>query len=430
MNKVKVKNIIIAEKIYIDKLGVESVGDLQAAYTYVNGTELLSTLEESDTHFIVPSNSYHKLEWETLDDRRIYKKLDKTLLFSGMLRPEQSEAVEKLFIPNSDRARSGLLQAPTGWGKTFSGCNLIARNNTKTLVLVHTKLLFDQWLSEAEKQLPNAIIGKIGDGFYSIGDVTIAIYKTVYNNLDKLRDEFSTILIDETHKAPADMFSSVVNNLNARVKIGISATPRRKDGKHVYLADFFSPFKVVAEDSRILATPMVQIKQTDFKFTIINPKQDWAKAINKLCSDDSYINLIAETAISYIKQKRCPLIIAERVQMLETLQTLIPDSVCVIGKTSSEEREDALEGLGTKYKAILTTKLFDEGISCNRLDTLLLTCPSNNSVQWEQRIGRIVRLHPDKQLPLVVDFWLSGAIVSRQQKNRLAWYTERGYNIL
>lgn len=428
MNKVKVNNITIAEKIYIDKQGLDNSSDLLVAYTYNNGDEFLSTIEETEDYFIVPSNSYHKLEWTSLVDNRNFSHLDYKLEFKGLLRSEQQEAVNKFFI--GERARSGLLQAKPGWGKTFAACNLIARNNSKTLILVHTVLLFEQWLDEIAKQLPNITVGKIGDGFFSISDVTVAIYKTAYNNIEQLRNEFSTLIVDEAHKCPADMFSTVVNNINAKVKIAITATPRRKDGKHIYLEDFFSPFKVVAEDLRDLAVPAVTVVQTDFKFAIIDPKRDWSRAVNKLCADTDYQDLIANKAISYIKQGRCPLIIGDRVQMLKDLSKKIPNSICVIGESDKTIREDALENLGKTYKAILTTKLFDEGISCHRLDTLFFTCPSNNPVQWEQRIGRIERLHPEKQFPLVVDFWLSGKVVARQQKARLLWYTSRGYHIL
>jgi len=31
---------------------------------------------------------------------------------------------------------------------------------------------------------------------------------------------------------------------------------------------------------------------------------------------------------------------------------------------------------------------------------------------------------------MIVDFWLSGAIVARQQKTRMEWYKQRGYYIL
>lgn len=428
MNKVKVKKIQIEDKIYINREDIPDLDELQAAYTYHNGEEFISTINIYDEYVTVPSNSYHKLDWDEIIDKRIFEPLDYTLHFSGKLRPEQEEIVEKLF--SKGRARSALIQAKPGFGKTFTAARIIAKNNTKTLVLVHTTLLFRQWVQELESQIPDIPIGQLGDGLFNMKDITVAIYKTAYNNIDKLSNEFSTLIVDEAHKCPAELFSSVVNNINAKVKIALTATPRRKDGKHVFLDDFFSPFRIQANDSRDLPVPLVQIIPTDFKFKLINPKTDWARALNKLCSDEAYLRFVAEKAIAYIKQGRCPLIIGERVQMLKDLEQLIPNSICVIGSTPENIRKDAIANAGVKYSALLSTKLFDEGISCHRLDTLMLTCPSNNSVQWEQRIGRIERLHPDKQHPLIADFWLSGNIVNRQQTNRLAWYQQRGYNIL
>jgi len=426
--KAKVGHIVLAEKIYINKEQVEDHDLLISLYTYDNGDEFLSTIEENDDYYIVPSNSYYKLEWDSIEDNRNFKQLDYDLQFHGQLRPEQQEAVNKFLTRG--RARSGLLQAKPGFGKTFAACSIITSNNTKTLILVHTKLLFRQWIEELEKQIPDTPIGKAGDGLWDIQDITVAIYKTAYNNLDKLINEFSTVFVDESHKCPAEMFSQVVNGINAKVKIALTATPKRKDGKHVYLNDYFSPFKVVAQDSRDLPTPSAQIIRTDFKFNIIDPKRDWARSLNKLAADKKYLEFIADKAVQYIKQGRCPLIIGERVQMLKDISALIPNSICVIGATTEDVRKDALENAGTKYSALLSTKLFDEGISCHRLDTLMLTCPSNNPIQLEQRIGRIERLHPDKQLPLIADFWLSGKVVSRQQIKRLEWYKQRGYYIL
>ena len=131
-----------------------------------------------------------------------------------------------------------------------------------------------------------------------------------------------------------------------------------------------------------------------------------------------------------IATKRRPLILGERVQMLKDLQAMITDSVCLIGETDESTRKDVLQNVGGKYKAVLSTKLFDEGISCHRLDTLIITCTNNNPIKLEQRIGRIIREHPEKQVPLVIDFWLSGPIVARQQTKRLQWYQQRGYYIL
>ena len=45
--------------------------------------------------------------------------------------------------------------------------------------MVHTKLLFRQWIEELEHQIPNIKIGKIGDGFLQVEDITVGIYKSV-----------------------------------------------------------------------------------------------------------------------------------------------------------------------------------------------------------------------------------------------------------
>jgi superfamily II DNA or RNA helicase len=263
-----------------------------------------------------------------------------------------------------------------------------------------------------------------------IKSVTVGIYKTVHNRLHEIKNSFSLVIVDEAHLCPAEVFSQALNGINARTKIGITATPKRKDLKHILLPDFFTPFIVAAKDPRKPYDPSVEIVNTDFKFMVIDPKRDWSRQINKLCANKDYLQYLADTAIRKIKNGRVPLILGERVAMLKTLHKLIPHSVLLIGETTEEKRKEALENVGSKYRCVLSTKLFDEGISCHRLDTLFLTCPSNNPIKLEQRIGRIVRKHPDKQTPLVVDFWVRGPIVSRQQKFRLEWYEKRGYYIL
>ena len=94
--------------------------------------------------------------------------------------------------------------------------------------MVHTKLLFRQWIEELERQLPSAKIGKVGDGLFDVQDITVGIYKSVYNRRDELEEKFSTVLVDEAHLCPAEMFSTALNSLNAKIKIGISATPKEK----------------------------------------------------------------------------------------------------------------------------------------------------------------------------------------------------------
>jgi len=428
MNKIVIKHATITDKIYMNADDIEDVDSFLQAYTYNIGDEILFTYEydEEKDIYAVPSNSYKKLSLTEYEDLRNFEDSDTKFSFQGKLRPEQEAMVDD-FFSIGDRLRSGLFQAPCGWGKTYVACNLIARSNKKTLILVHTKLLFRQWIDELESQIPDVDIGRIGDGLYAVEDITVGIYKSVLNNMEDLHDRFSLLVVDEAHLCPADMFSQAVNSVNCRAKIAITATPRRKDGKHVYLDDYFTDFKSFAVDPRVLEIPKVEIISTDINFRVLDPKRDWSRQINKLSNNKNYLKLLAETAITKIANGRCPLILADRLDMLKELNKMIPRSVLMIGSTKEEERKEALENVGIKYDCVLSTKLFDEGISCHRLDTLFLTCPSNNPIKLEQRIGRIIREHPEKQRPLVVDFWLKGPIVGKQQKSRFDWYQRQKY---
>ena len=60
-------------------------------------------------------------------------------------------------------------------------------------MLVHTKLLFRQWIEELERQIPGVKIGRVGDGIYDIQEITVGIYKSVYNRRDEMSEHFSMI---------------------------------------------------------------------------------------------------------------------------------------------------------------------------------------------------------------------------------------------
>ena len=132
MNKAHVKKIYLAEKIYIKKEDVLDEDQLLSLYTYDNGDEWLSTIEENDEYYIVPSNSYHKLEWDEIEDDRNFVQMEESHDFIGELRWEQQEVVDKFF--SRGRARSGILQAPCGWGKTFTGCEIISKGYHSSLI--------------------------------------------------------------------------------------------------------------------------------------------------------------------------------------------------------------------------------------------------------------------------------------------------------
>lgn len=429
--KYKIRKATISDKIYFNRDDILDIPFQDFRYVLFNynlGDTFYSTLEydEETGMCSVPSGSWHKLEILELEDLRA--NTDKqSWSFKGGLRAEQQSVADKLLQNN--KLYSGLIKADCGWGKTYLGTYLIGNYKKPTIIICHTKLLAYQWLDAIKELIDVDEVGFIGDGKESIKPITIAIYKSLLTRLDKVLDQFEVLFVDEAHLCPAETFSRAVNGVNARVKIALSATPTRKDGLHIILPDFFGPNRIIAENVDKLSAS-VQLVQTQVPFRVINPNRDWTRQLTKLAKTTSYLDLIAQVARDKIAHGRCPLILSERIEMLEDLQSRIPNSVLLVGGTKNAQREDILKNAGTKYSAILSTKIFDEGISCHRLDTLMFTCPGNNYAKLEQRIGRILRRHPDKKDPLIIDFWLTGPIVYNQQQGRLEWYRKQNYEIL
>jgi superfamily II DNA or RNA helicase len=81
--------------------------------------------------------------------------------FAGTLRADQEAAVADLL-----RHDTGILHAPTAFGKTVTAAAMIARRGVNTLVLVHRKELLDQWRERLLTflALDPRCIGTIGGG--------------------------------------------------------------------------------------------------------------------------------------------------------------------------------------------------------------------------------------------------------------------------
>ena len=58
-------------------------------------SEFLSTISEDEDYYIITFNSYHKLEWDEIEDQRNFEQTDADLNFEGTLRWEQKEVVDK-----------------------------------------------------------------------------------------------------------------------------------------------------------------------------------------------------------------------------------------------------------------------------------------------------------------------------------------------
>ena len=169
---------------------------------------------------------------------------------------------------------------------------------------------------------------------------------------------------------------------------------------------------------------------------MLTPGVPWVNKMNNLLYDDDYQQFIAGLAKAQIAKGHRVLVTADRVEFLQKVYEYIGKETCVLITGSNETKSQSVrEALlaevtaGTKMCVAASRQIFTEGISLNILSCTILAVPTSNKALLEQLIGRIMRLHPDKLDPVVIDLNFSGNDSRKQNNERLAFYMEKGWDI-
>ncbi len=322
------------------------------------------------------------------------------------------------------------INALVGWGKTFTALHLAKKFSQRTLVITHTTILRDQWIGEV-KELFGIGADLIGDGkFNDTGSpIVVGNVQTVTKMVPRLSKMFGTVILDEAHHVPAETFGTIIDGMYSRYRIALSGTLNRKDGKQVVFKDYFGD-KIFKPPQSNTLSPQVHILKTGVKLL---PGATWVQKINNLLYDEDYQRVVALVAKKYVEKGHKVLILANRTEFLVKCQQYIGGrSIYVIAETSIADREKAKEKINNGELDVIcgSLKIFSEGVSINGLSCLLMPEPYNNDVLLEQIIGRVMRNHPNKLDPVVVDFNFAGLGERKQNNARLGFYLNKGWEVV
>ena len=350
------------------------------------------------------------VRYQIIDQRRTLPERDFT--FAGILKGYQQSVTADILGRDF-----GVLQAPTGSGKTIMALAIIARRRQPALIIVHNKELLNQWVERIEKFLgiPEAEIGIIGNGKRQVGEkITVGIVNSVYPVAEELKEHIGNLVIDECHRCPSRTFMDAVTAFDCKYMLGLSATPYRRDGL-TKLIGWHLGRKVevkqadLTETDIILAVEVIP-RETMFA-SIYDASEEYARVLSELTEDAARNQLIARDVIREAANGGgiC-LVLTDRREHCSALAKLISPAgigvAILTGDVSNGSRKAIVDQLnaGSIKVLVATGQLIGEGFDCKELSTLFLATPIKFDGRLKQYLGRILRPAPGKDKAKVYDY--------------------------
>lgn len=393
--------------------------------------------EETPAGLVVPRGfgrqlvgilKYHQVRFQIDDRRRTLAPVD--FSFKGELRDFQVEALEA--VASRD---FGVLQAPTGSGKTVVTLALIVRRRQPALVVVHTKELLDQWVARIETFLgiPAGEVGIIGAGKLKVGEITVGIVNSVYKVGPQVAPRFGHLIVDECHRCPSRTFTEAVTAFDSKYMTGLSATPWRRDGLsrliYWHLGDKVHEVdRAALVDAGHVLEASVIWRETSFK-PYHDPSEEYSRMLSELTQDPARNALIAaDVAREAGNGGGVCLILTDRKAHVDTLVELLEDrrieAAMLTGDLSNGDRQSVVEALNAGQVKVLvaTGQLIGEGFDCRELSTLFLATPIKFNGRLLQYLGRVLRPAPGKDKAKVYDYLDPVGVLQAAAKARARVY--------
>lgn len=316
-------------------------------------------------------------------------------------------------ITAAAKYKRGIVQAPTGSGKTFVFIGIMRAlpPNTPTLVLTDTIDLTEQNYDELVKaNFKN--VGRLHGKKKSPNVITCSTVQSV-KKLEHVFPHIRALIVDEAHACMSAVPVSIYRKLkHTPVRIAISATPFTDPEQEYKLKGYFGPlFRTQATDTGVLTTKELQergiLSGSNCFFHEVNepqiPYEVFQDAVKfGLAENPYFLKLVKKLALGMSGRT---LILVERLVQGDSLAAMIPNSFWIQGEDHPDLRKKVIQKLKTSNEviAIVSQKIISKGLDV-KVHNLINAAGGKAKHSIIQRMGRGLRTAEDKDILNYHDF--------------------------
>lgn len=450
--------IVLADRIYIDSSGMsnKTKRQLRRMATFSNKQYFQNQAMDMPNYdesrfiylgsdqgkYIVLPRGLREAILKKFDNAGIsYKIEDKrtqgrelNISFRGELRESQISAMETML-----ENETGILHAATAFGKTVVCCDMIARRGISTLILVDRADLMNQWMKrldeflDIDEELPEyqtktgrtrkrkSLIGNLQGAHDTLtGIVDVAMIRSLKkkDGFHPMLKEYAQVYFDECHHAASESAIEVLQEINAKYVYGVTATPKRGDGKEKINEFLLGPIRY-----RFTAKDRAEEQNIDHlvypRFTRTVKPHHLSKtpygndAYELIRNNDVRDEQIIRDVAYCVQAGRTPVVLTKYVdhanKLSERLKKYADRLILLTGANGTKARREQVEELNKVDDSdslilVGTGSLLGEGFDFPRLDTLFMATPVSGENVVEQYVGRLNRDYDGKENVIVYDY--------------------------
>jgi superfamily II DNA or RNA helicase len=311
---------------------------------------------------------------------------------------------------------------PTASGKTIAAAGFVeAARTLGVLILTHRRLLVSQFEGDLRTEgYADRYSAAIENGMkpHGTSPLTIQTYAWFARHVDSIdRDAYQLVICDEAHTALGEKTSAAIRSFPEPIYIGMTATEQliAKQVSDVFPASVDDlPLQDAARRGLIAPLRCLRVPPVAAINSVPIVGGDFDQEILAKTLDHQALNQAAASLYRDRFDNTPGIVYAAGVDhaynLAQEFRAAGLKAEAVSGRTPPVRLAETLAAYERgEINVLINAQLLAEGWNSPRATVCMHLAPTASRRVYQQRIGRIMRMHPRKEAGIVVDFVPKGA---------------------